>query len=82
MMSYLIQNARSVYETCQQSRFALSNGKKFEGVHQVTYTEYSYIKLRYLVVTPNGKSLVYVKVLQNGRLEHLPDCVFSAIVTG
>ena len=35
------------------------------------YTEYAYIKLRYLrwAVTPNGQSLVYVNVIQNGRLE-------------
>ena len=48
------------------------------------YTEYAYIKLRYLrwVVTPYGQSLVYVNVIQNGRLEHVPDCVFSAIVAG
>ena len=41
------------------------------------YTEYAYIKLRYLrwAVTPNDQSLVYVNVIQNGRLEHVPDCV-------
>ena len=45
------------------------------------YTEYAYIKLRYLrwTVTPNGQSLVYVNVIQNGRLEHKPDCVSWAI---
>ena len=48
------------------------------------YTEYAYIKLRYLrwAVTPNGQLLVYVNVIQNGRLEHVPDCVSSAIVAG
>ena len=48
------------------------------------YTDYAYIKLRNLrwAVTPNGKFLVYVNVIQNGRLEHVPDCVFSAIVAG
>ena len=44
------------------------------------------MKLRYLrwTVTPNGKSLVYVNVIQNagGRLENVPDSVFSAIVAG
>ena len=46
------------------------------------YTEYAYIKLRYLrwAVTPIGQSLVNVNVTQNGRLEHVPDCVSSAIV--
>ena len=48
------------------------------------YTEYAYIKWRYLkwAVTPNGQSLVYVNVTQNGRLEHVSDCVSSAIVAG
>ena len=48
------------------------------------YTEYAYIKLRYLrwAVTPNGQSLVYVNVIQNGRLELVPDSVSSAIVAG
>ena len=48
------------------------------------YTEYAYIKLRYLkwALTLNGQSLVYVYVTQNGRLEHVPDCVSSAIVAG
>ena len=48
------------------------------------YTEYAYIKLRYLrgAVTPNGQSFVCVNVIQNGRLEQVPDCVSSAIVTG
>ena len=48
------------------------------------YTEYAYTKLRYLrrPVTPNGQSLVYVNVIQNGRLEHVPDCVSSTIVAG
>ena len=48
------------------------------------YTEYAYIELRYLrwAVTPNGKSFVYVNVIQNGRLEHVSDCVFSAIMAG
>ena len=42
------------------------------------YTEYACIKLRHLRLaeTLNGKSLVYVKVIQNGRLKHVPDCVF------
>ena len=46
------------------------------------YTEYAYIKLPYLkwAVTQNGQPLVYVNVIQNGRLEHVPDCVSSAIV--
>ena len=46
------------------------------------YTEYAYKKLRYLrwAVTPNGKSLVYINVIQNGRLKRVPDCIFSAIV--
>ena len=46
------------------------------------YTEYAYIKLRYVrwAVTPNGESLVYVNVIQNDPLEHVPDCVSSAIV--
>ena len=48
------------------------------------YTEYAYIKLCYLrwAVKPNGKSLVYINVIQNGRMEHMLDCVFSAIVAG
>ena len=48
------------------------------------YTEYACIKLRYLrwAVMPNGQSLVYVNVIQNGRLEHVPDCVSSASVAG
>ena len=48
------------------------------------YTEYAYIKLRYLrwAVTLNDQSLVYVNVIQNARLEHVPDCVSSAIVAG
>ena len=48
------------------------------------YKEYAYIKLRYLklAVTPNGQSLVYVNVIQNGRLKHVQDCVSSAIVAG
>ena len=47
------------------------------------YTEHAYIKLRYLrwAVTPNSQSLVYI-VIQNGRLEHVQDCISSAIVTG
>ena len=34
------------------------------------YPEYAYMKLRYSrwAVTPDGKSLVYVNVIQNGRL--------------
>ena len=48
MTSYLKQNVRSVYETCQHSRFALSNAKNDKEVHKVMYTEYAYIKLRYL----------------------------------
>ena len=65
MTSYLKQNVRSVYETCQYSRFALSNGKMLWW-----YTEYAYIKLRSLrwAVTPNDKSFVYVNVILNGRL--------------
>ena len=45
-------------------------------VHEVMYTEYAYIKLRYLrwAVTSNGQSLDYVTGIQNGRLEHVPDC--------
>ena len=48
------------------------------------YTEYAYIKLHYFKMScnANGKSLVYVNVIQNGRLEHVPDCVFSAIAAG
>ena len=48
------------------------------------YIEYAYIKLRYLrsAVTPSGQLLVYVNVIQNGRLEHVRDCVSSAIVAG
>ena len=48
------------------------------------YTDYAYIKLGYLrwAVTRNGQSLVYVNVTQNGHLEHVPDCVSSAIVAG
>ena len=48
------------------------------------YTEYAYIKSRYLwwAETPNGQSLVYVNVTQDGRLEHVPDCVSLAIVVG
>ena len=48
------------------------------------YAEYAYIKLRYLrwAVTPNGQSLVYVNVIINGRLEHVTDCISSAIVAG
>ena len=40
MTSYLRQNVRSVYETCQHSRFALSNGNNENGVHMAMYTEY------------------------------------------
>ena len=48
------------------------------------HTEYAYIKLRNLrlAVTPNGPSLVYVNVIKYGHLEHVPDCVSSAIVAG
>ena len=48
------------------------------------FTEYAYIKLCYLrwAETPNGQSFVYVNVIQNGRLEHVPDCVSSSIVAG
>ena len=48
------------------------------------YTGYAYIKLRYLrrAVTPNGQSLVYVNVIRNGRLEHVPDCISLAIAAG
>ena len=51
--------------------------KNDKGVHKVMYKEYAYVKLRYLrcAVTPSGQSLVYVNVIQNGRLEHLADCV-------
>ena len=58
--------------------------KNYKVVHVVMYTEYAYIKLRYLrwALTPNGQSLAYVNVIQNGRLEHVPDCVSSAIVPG
>ena len=47
-------------------------------------TEYAYIKLRYLrwAVTPNGQSLAYVYVIQNGRLEHVQDCASTAFVAG
>ena len=31
---------------------------------------------------PNGQSLGYDNVIQNGRLEHMPDCVSSAIIAG
>ena len=48
MTSSKRQNTRSVYETCQHSRFALSKGKNVKGVHKVMFTEYAYIKLRYL----------------------------------
>ena len=37
-----------VYETCQHTRFALSNRKKDNGVDYVIYTENAYIELRYL----------------------------------
>ena len=58
--------------------------KNDKAVHMVMYTEYAYIKLRYSrwAVTLNGYSLVYVNVIQNGRLEQVPDCVSSAIVAG
>ena len=48
------------------------------------HTEYTYIKLRYLrqAVKPSDQSLVYVNVIENGRLEHVPDCVSSEIVAG
>ena len=48
------------------------------------YTEYAYIKLRYLrwAVTRNDQSLVYVNVIHNDRLENVPDCISSAIVAG
>ena len=48
------------------------------------YIEYAYIKLRHLrwAVTHNGQSLVYVKVIQNGRLEHELDCVSLWFVAG
>ena len=42
------QNVRSGYKTCKHSRFALSNGINAKGVRSVMYTEYAYIKLRYL----------------------------------
>ena len=53
-------------------------------VHEVMHTEYAYIKLRFLrwAVTPYGQLLVYVNVIQNGRLEHVLDCVSTAIVAG
>ena len=48
------------------------------------YTEYAYRKLRYLrwAVTPNDQSLIFVNVIQNGRLEYVADWVSSAIVVG
>ena len=48
------------------------------------YKEYAYIKLRYLrwPETPNDQSLVYVNVIQNDHLEHVSDCISSAIVAG
>ena len=48
------------------------------------YTKYAHLKSRHLrwAVTPNGQSLVYVNVIQNGRLEHVPDCVTAGIVAG
>ena len=48
------------------------------------YKEYAHVKLSYLrcAVTHNGQSLVYVNVIQNGRLEHMPDFISSAIVAG
>ena len=59
----------------------LVSEKNDKAVHEVMHTEYAYIKLKlnYLrwAVTPNGQSLVYVNVIQNGRLEHVPDCVSS-----
>ena len=41
------------------------------------HTKYAYLKLRYLrwAVTANDQSLVYINVIQIGRLEHMPDCV-------
>ena len=30
---------------------------------------------------PNGQSLVHVNFIQNGRLEHVADCVSSGIVS-
>ena len=48
------------------------------------YTEYAYVKSGYLrrAVTPNGLSMVYINVILNACLEHVPDCISSAIVTG
>ena len=48
------------------------------------YTEFASIKLCHLrwAVTPNGQSLGYVNVIQNGRLEHVPDCISQAMVAG
>ena len=48
------------------------------------YEEYAYIKLRHLrwAVTLNGQSFVFVNFIQNGHLEHEPDCVSSALVAG
>ena len=45
------------------------------------YTKYAHIKLHYLrlAVKPNGQSLVFVNVIKNGRLEHVPDCVSTAV---
>ena len=47
-------------------------------------TLYAYMKSRYLrwAVMPNGQSFFYVNVIQDGRLEHVPDCVSSAAVAG
>ena len=48
------------------------------------YTEYACIKLRHLrwAVMPYGQSLLYVSLIQNGRLEHVPDCMTSVLVAG
>ena len=48
------------------------------------YTEYAYIKQRHLIwpVTTNDQSLGYVNVIQNGRLEHVPDWISLANVAG
>ena len=48
------------------------------------HQEYAYIKLRHKrwAVTLNDQFDVYDNVIQNGHLEHEPDCFSSAIVAG
>ena len=55
MTSYKRQNVRSVYETCQYSSFASSNGKSDKGVHKVMYTEYAYIKITLFKTSCNAQ---------------------------